>query len=146
MQGAKEWIVSEQPDHRKQSSKTEVFRWGLGTPRDTLRPFQRSLQSQNYFYNNTRILFAISTLTLSCGVFQRLYDNASDSLMPTGYPTVQLSSDTDSQSWCRHCRLGAQSYKTAHFRHQPHMGAQVTHTSARLTTDWGVPTTFPVPV
>lgn len=41
--------------------------------------------------------------------------------------------------------LRIQSHKTAHFRRVPQMGSQVTHTSARLATDLGVPTTFPAP-
>lgn len=59
--GTKEWIISDQPNPRKQSSNTEVFRWGLGTPEVPWNIFGRGvLQSQNYFYNSTEMLFAFS--------------------------------------------------------------------------------------
>ena len=91
------------------------------------------------------MLFAFSLLFFGV-VFSRSYMKpASDSLTPTRYPTIELSSDTDCQSRCRHHRLRIQSHETAHFRCIPQMGCQVTHTSARLATDLGVPTTFPAP-
>lgn len=85
------------------------------------------------------------TLLLSCGVFQSHMIPASDSLTPIRYPVIELSSDTDCHSWYGHHRLRIQSHKTAHFRRIPQMGCRVTHTSARLATDLGVPTTFPAP-
>lgn len=91
------------------------------------------------------MLFAFS-LFFFHAVFSRSYMiPASDSLTPARYPTTELSSDTDCQSWYGHHRLRIQSHKTAHFRRVPQMGSQVTHTSARLATDLGVPTAFPAP-
>lgn len=144
--GTKEWIISDQPNPRKQSSNTEVFRCGLGTPEVPWNIFGRGvLQSQNYFYNSAEMLFAFSLFFFHV-VFSRSYMiPASDSLTPARYPTTELSSDTCCQSWYGHHRLRIQSHKTAHFRCVPQMGSQVTHTSARLATDLGVPTTFPAP-
>lgn len=122
--GAKEWIVSEQSNHRKQSSNTEVFRWGLGTPGVPWGPFWGGgvvCKVKPIFTTMLRCYCFFSHSFIWC--FPEATWYASVSLTPTGYSTVQLNPDTDCQSWYGLHRLTVQSHKNAHLRHLPQMGS-----------------------
>lgn len=72
--GAKECIISDQPNPRKQSSNTEVFRWGLGTPEVPWNILGGGSAKLKLFLHQCWDVICFFTLVLWCGVFQKLHE------------------------------------------------------------------------